>query len=337
MPPRVEAAALSEAAIRLDRMGASVAASSTNQILVIIKPATAGTEARVKISWPDSTSSAFTVSGTAANHTVSTASLPSTFQGESLTALPSISGTASLVTDTGANTDVTFTTGDLSVGTLYGFYLTGGITNPSTPGGYTPTITTQTSGTATIDSSTAAVDITSASGDQVTVTATVPAAFNFNINSTSISLGALDASSIKTGNTTIDVDTNANNGWAAWMRSEGGAAVLASASTGDTIASTGTVNAATETVVAGTENYVVDVNVAAGTNSTGSRTIATEYDGNGTTQGGTLGTAYQEILYSTGQADSDTITLTAIVAISGVTKAATDYTDTWEVVGAANF
>jgi hypothetical protein len=57
----------------------------------------------------------------------------------------------------------------------------------------------------------------------------------------------------------------------------------------------------------------------------------------GTVRGHKLWLRYEQIAQSTGQADSDTLTLTAIVAISPVNKAASDYTDTWEVVGAGNF
>lgn len=330
----VDAATLTESAIRLDRMGASVAASSTNKILVIAKPATGGTETTVKLTWP--TSSAFTVDTQATTHTVTTSGIAGmSFQGELVTAWPGIGSSASSV---GGGT-VTFPSTDLTVGTLYGFYITGGITNPSTGNAGTKqvTITTQSTGPATVDSQTVAVDTTTTSSDLVTVTAQVASSFNFALNSNSIALGTLSTGSVSTGNVTIDVDTNATNGWAAWLRSDASTAALASASTGGSFGSTGTVNGSTETVTAGTENYVVDVNVSAGTLSNGSRTISTEYDGNGTTTGGTLSTSYQEIVYSTGQADSDTITLTAIASINAVTKAATDYTDTWEVVGAGNF
>lgn len=329
----VHAASLTETAIRLNRMGAAVAASSTDPILVVIKPATVGSIAKVKITWP--TTNAFTVNSTAANHTATTTGIPSTFQGETLSA-PTVTSPASNVT----GGDVTFdVTGMSSASTLYGFFITGGITNPAAgdAGTHTLTVSTLASGGTVIDSQTIAVDTVGTNGDQVTVTASVPTSFNFNINTATIALGPQSVNSVDTGSTTIDVDTNANNGWAAWMRSEGLTATLTSASVGDTIGSTGTVNGSVETVNAGTENYVVDVSVAPGTGSTGVRTLAGEYDGNGTTTGGTLSTSYQEILYSTGQADSDTITLTVITAISGVTEAATDYTDTLEIIGAANF
>lgn len=329
----VKAATLTEASIRLSRMGASSTASASYPILVVAKPATAGTETTVKLTFP--TSSAFTVSGTPTVITVSTTSLPSTYQGESLVSWPGVGTSAAAV----SGGDVTVNSTDLTVGTLYGFYITGGITNPATgnAGAHSITMTTQITGPATLDSTVVAVDVTTTNADQVTVTATVGSSFNFALNSNSLSLGALTTGGINTGNVTVDIDSNAENGWIAWMRSEGAAATLASASTGDSIASTGTVNGAVETALAGTENYIVDVAGAQGGSSNGSLTIGAEYDGNGTTTGGTLDTTYQQIAQSTGQALNDTLTLTAIAAISTLTQAATDYTDTWEVIGAGNF
>lgn len=328
-----QAATLTNTAIRLDRLGAGVAASATNKILVLAKPATGGTETTVKITWP--TTSAFTVDTQATTHTVTTSGLPSTFQGVAVSAWPGIGTSAASVS--GGN--VTFNSSDLSVGTLYGFYITGGITNPSTgnAGVKQVTVTTQASGPSTIDQQTVAINTLTTNADQVAVTAQVGSNFTFTVNSNSIALGTLTTGSISNGNTTITVGTNAANGWDAWLRSDSPTAALASAATGKSIASTGTVNGATETVVAGSENYVASVAVSAGVRSTGSRTVSAEYNGNNTSTGGTLSTTYQEIVYSTGVADNDTITLTALAAISSVTQAATDYTDTWEVVGAGNF
>ena len=328
LTPKAHAAGLTEASIRLDRMGGGIAANTTTaKILVVAKAATVGTETTVKITWP--TTSAFTVDATASNHTVSSASLPSTYQGETLVAWPGIA-TATLV----ATGDVTFPSTDLTVGTLYGFYVTGGITNPATgnAGTHLVTITTQATGPATIDSQQVAVDtLSSATGDQVSVTATIPPSFNFAISDSAIALGTLSTASISTNamSTGIDVDTNASNGYAAFIRSEGAAVTLASASTGDAINSTDTGSAVT--CSAGSECYVVDVAV------TGTGLPTGEYDGNGATSGGVIAATYEQMTSATTSVNSDSIVLTAIVAISPLNKAATDYTDTWEIVGAGNF
>lgn len=329
---KIQAAQLTEASIRLDRMGASVAASTDDPILVVFKPTTTATEGKLVITWP--TTTAFTVNATAVNHTTTTTGLPTLYQGESLTAVPTLSSAASGVSG-GA---VTFTTGDLTAGTLYGFYITGGITNPSTSGTRDVTIATTTSADAVIDSSTVTVDITEANADQVSVTASVGSSFNFALGANTIALGELSTGTVDTGSVTVDIDSNAANGWVAFIRSEGASATFSSAIANYNISSTGTAaDGTTTTASAGTENYLVDVAAVQGSVTSGTLTEAAEFAGNGTTTGGTLSTTYQQIAQSTGIADSDTLTLTALVAISALTAAGSDYTDTWEVVGAGNF
>jgi hypothetical protein len=325
-----QAAVLTEASIRLDRMGSAVAANTTNaKILVVFKPTTTATEGKIVITWP--TTNAFTVSSTDADHTATTTGIPSTYQGETLNAVPSLGSP-------GAESSgvVTFTSGDLTPGTLYGFYVTGGITNPASgnAGTHAVTIATTTSGDVAIDSQTVAVDtLSSSTGDQVSVTATVPPSFNFAIADSTIALGTLSTGSVSTNamSSGIDVDTNAANGYVAFIRSEGSANTLASASTNDAISSTNT--GSPVVCAAGSECYVVDAAVS------GTGTPTTEYDGNGTTSGGVIPTSptYDEMVTATAPVNNDAITLTAIVAISALNEAATDYTDTWEVVGAGNF
>lgn len=340
---KVNAAQLTEASIRLTRMSASVAASASNPILVVVKPATTATEATVKLTIPDSTSNAFTVSTTASDFTTTTTGIPSTYQGETLTAWPTIGSPASSSSDGGASTVVTFSSGDLTPGTLYGFYITGGITNPTTGNAGTKIIgiATQATGPVVIDSNDVAVDVTATNADQVTLYATVSATFNFALSANTMSMDALSTSARAYGEVTVDIDTNAGNGWAAWMRSEGGAATLASAATGDSISSTNTGSPVTASI--GSKGYVVDVGVTNGTGA-GTPNVTTEYDGgtddaaNGSsTAGGVISTTYEEIANSDGPGSDDGITLESVVTISAVTEAGSDYTDTWEVVGAGNF
>ena len=325
---------LTEASIRLDRIGAGEVTGSNYYILVVAKIASTATEASVKVTFP--TSSAFTVDSTASNITVTSSGIPSTYQGETLTAWPGIGSAASAVSG-GA---VTVASSDLTPGTQYGFFITAGITNPSNgnAGNHVVTIATQTSAPAVIDTTDVTVDIATTDDDEVVVTATVPTSFNFDVQSNTIALGTQSTGSIDTGNTTIDIDSNANNGWIAWIRSEGAAATLASASSGDSIAPSGSAtDGSVTTVSAGSEYYQVDVSGSQGGTSTGSLTISAEYDGNGTTTGGSLSTTYQQMAQSTGQALNDTLTVTVLVAISALTEAATDYTDTIQMVGAGNF
>lgn len=337
---QAHAATLTEASIRLSRMSATFAATSSYPILVLVKPATtiaSGSSPKVRVTWP--TSSAFTVNATAANHDTNTTCVPSTFQGESVDTLTITNNEASAVSS-GA---VTYDVGEeLTSGTLYGFCTYGGVTNPASGNAGTHVVTVDTLASSTLtDTSSVAVDVTAVNADQVALFATVSATFNFALSANQVAMGALSSSARAYGEVTADIDTNANNGWAAWIRSEGGAATLASATSGDSISSTATGSPVTATI--GAKGYVVDVGVTNGTGS-GTPNVTSEYDGgtddaaNGSsTAGGVLDTAYEEIANSTGPGDNDGITLEAVVTISTVTEAATDYTDTWEVVGAGNF
>ncbi|GIW62861.1 MAG: hypothetical protein KatS3mg090_0687 [Patescibacteria group bacterium] len=319
----VFAAELDEVAMLFERMKASTVASSNARILVLVKPTTTATEANLRITFANG----FTVDSTSTNITVSTSGLPSAFQAESITAMPGIGSSASSV----SGQQVTFTVTDLTVGTLYGFYITGGITNPSTAGEYINTVTTLTSGATEIDSSRIAVDIVS--DDQVTVTAQVPPSFNFALSGNSIALGELSTSSVSSGSITIDIDTNAENGWSAWVKSAN--AGLNSASTGDTIDSQGTVDGTPTSYTAGNEHYQLDVDATNGTGS-GTPSVNAEYNGS-SGSGGTLTTSYTEIATSNGSGNNDGLTLTINAAMSALNQAADDYSDVLTVVGAANF
>jgi hypothetical protein len=86
----VYAANFANASMRHSRMAISLAASSTDPILVIFKPATTGTEASIGIAF----ASGYTVDSTNTNITISTASLPSSYHGlTSITAPPGIGKT----------------------------------------------------------------------------------------------------------------------------------------------------------------------------------------------------------------------------------------------------
>lgn len=112
---------------------------------------------------------------------------------------------------------------------------------------------------------------------------------------------------------------------------------LDSAASGDTIVTTGTVNDSPDTISAGTEGYVLDVDLTTDGGGGGTVTIDPEYNGTTTSMGGTLSATYESIATSNGAASSDVLTLIPRVTISGLTEAATDYTDTLTVVGAGVF
>lgn len=317
-----QAATLAEGYVRLDRLKASTTTGGT----VCAKLTTTGsTDTTIKVTFP----TGFTVNTTASNWTVTTTNLPT---GSS--AMPGIS-TASAV----SGQDVTFPITDISSGaTLYcfNFAASSTLTNPTAGNDKTGSLTVQAAGPTTVDSGNYALSIIS--DDQVSVTATVPSTFTVALGTNSQALGTLSTSSVSSGSgVSVTLTTNAANGWLTWVKSTN--AALNSSTTGDTIATTGSVDDSPSTLSSGTEGYVLDADLTSdsGTSGSGTVTIDAEYLGADTSSGGTLSTTYEEVATADGPTDSDVITLVPRVAISGLTQAATDYTDTLTVVAAGNF
>ncbi|MFZ1627160.1 MAG: hypothetical protein WAT81_05155 [Candidatus Moraniibacteriota bacterium] len=316
------AAALTFAALRLDRMEASTATGG----MVCAKATTVGTETTVKVSFP----AGFTVNSTASNWTVSTTNIPS-----DATAWIGI-GTATLV----ASQDVTFPSGDMVVGTLYCFNFTGTSTLTTGTAGIDKTgvITTQATGPATIDTGNYATAVVS--DDQIVVTATVPATFSFALSGNTDSFtGNLSTTTTSTTGRTVTIATNAAAGWVAWVKSAN--AALNSVSSGGSIATAGSLDNA-PTDLASATGYVLDVNVTTDS-GTGTGTVSqasgygAEYNGTNVTSGGTLSTVFQPIAAADGTTDGDVLTLIERAKISAVQVPATDYTDTLTVVAAGRF
>lgn len=308
--------------IRLDRLKASTATGGT----VCAQADTTGTEADVQVTFP----TGFTVNSTASNWTVTTTNLPS-----GATAWPGI-GTASAV----SGQTVTFPSTDMTVSTLYCFNFSGTstLTNNTAGNDQTGTVTTRTSGPATIDSSGYALSIVS--DDQIVVTATVPATFSFALSgNTDTFTSNLSTTTTSTSGRTVTIATNAASGWVAWVKSAN--AALNSVSTGASIATAGSVDNS-PTDLASSTGYVLDVNITTDS-GTGTGTVTqaanygAEYNGTNSTSGGTLSTTFQPIAASSGTTDGDVLTLIERAKITAVQAAATDYTDTLTVVAAGRF
>jgi len=309
--------------IRLDRMKINTATGGT----VCAQPASTATEGKVVVTFPAS----YTVNTTAANWTVNTSPIPA-----GATAWPSIA-TASSATSPG--NVVTFGSGDLTVGTLYCFNFSG--TNTLTTAASAAisqqaSIVTQTSGGGVIDST--SVGLANITDDQIVVSAVVPPSFSFVLggNTDSFTTNLDPNTVVSTTGKTVTILTNAKGGWIAWAKdSQQG---LRSATASYTIPTAGTVDGTPSTLSTGTEGYVLDADLT--TDASGGCTLAIdpEYNGAGSSSGGTFSSNFQPIAACTGgTANSDVITLVERAAIAGVTPAATDYTDTITVVGAGNF
>ena len=321
----VFAAAAGNTYMRCDRMKAATAPGSC--LVVFTTSSTSFTEASIKITLDAEWVSATNFSTTASNYTVSTSGLPA-----GVTAMPGIA-TAELVS---GNT-IRFPITALTNSTTYGFFITGSglITNPSASTTIYHTIFTRDSGdSSTGDTKDIAVPVIS--DDQIAISATVAPTFTFVFANNAQNLGTLASGSITSGGGTgITITSNSAGGWNAWVKSAN--AALTSASTANSIATSGTIDAAPTTLSIGTPGYVLDVDLTTDAGSGGTVTIAAEYNGTTTSQGGTLSTSFQSIASSNGTANGDVITLVPRVAISGVTASASDYADTLTVVGAGIF
>ncbi|MBU6389083.1 hypothetical protein KGQ71_01060 [Patescibacteria group bacterium] len=302
-------------------MVASGTAASGN-ILVIAQPATSTTAQNVVITF----ASGYTVATGAGAITISTSGLPSTYNGASVVAWPSVAnGTAS-------GQVVTFSTSGgsaLSTSTVYGFWITAGITNPSSPGQYLNTVSVTTGDTTQIATYVL-------SDNTITITATVPPIFSLTMGgNTDAFTGNLSPTAIVlTTGQTATIATNAAQGWTAWMKSQNQALKSATTGSGNDIPSVSA--GSLQTLSSGTPAYALAVS-STHASGTGTITVSTAYSGNGTTQGGALTAGFTQIAKSTGTASADVVTLKELAAISATTGAATDYTDMLTVIAAGNF
>lgn len=316
----VQAAALTNTYLRLDRMRAT----QTTSFRVVFRTVGAGaTSVAINMNGADTTT--WTGTSGAVNATQSTATAACASE-TGFTALPgslSASGSGSTVTITGVTALSATTTYcvDLSSATA--------LTNASA-GEYHPTIT--------VGSDSTAVAVRTISDDQVVVSAIVSPSFNFVLDSNTTSFTAnLDSGAIRsTTGRTVTITTNATNGWITWVKDSNQG--LTSAAAAKTIPTAGTVNGAPSTLSAGTEGYVLDTDLTSDAAGGGTVSIAAEYDG-GANAGGTLSSTFQPAASSTGTAGGagDVITFVGKAAIAGDTPAAADYTDTWTIIGAGTF
>jgi hypothetical protein len=310
---QILAANFSTAWIRYDRMQENKLSS----LQVVLVPVTAGTEDRIVIVFGSAT--------VGTSQVVTYTNIPTGSTGLPGTAVAAGAGTSIAITG------IT----DLTVGTTYAFNLTVGVSTPSA-GASTDTLSARSSATVIIDST--AIASRYITGDQITITATVPPSFNFVLSGTTdVFTGNLDiATSVSTGGNTITITTNADKGWIAWVKSANTA--LSSITTGETIPTIGALGSGPSTLTGGANGYVLDVNLTSdNATGTGSVTLDAEYNGTNAAQGGTLSTIFQPIATANGTTAGDVLTLIERVTISGVLAAATDYTDTLTVVGAGAF
>lgn len=230
---------------------------------------------------------------------------------------------------------VTFPSTDLTVGTLYCFNWTNSAavtTQSGASNSNTGTVETRTGGAAQIDIS--SYTTSTISDDTIDVTATVPQAFSFAINNTTDALGSLATGSVITSPTprTITVNTNAQGGWLVWAREDSNAGLYSTFATKSIDSASPGVAAS---LSAGTEGYITGISDSQGSGS-GTITLGA-YDYDTGTDGAPLDNTLRTIATSNGTAGSAVLTIRNQVAISAITPAATDYTDSITFVGAGLF
>jgi hypothetical protein len=317
--PNAQAAPnLTQALVRLDRMQGGAATTGT----VCARPTTTATEGAVRITFP----AGFTVGLTA---TWTTGVVTTGWPGSPTpSAWPTIQATG-----TSSGQVVTFTGGDLTVGTTYCFNwtLTTAVTNASAANNMIGSLETLTSGLVTIDKSSIAFSTITA--DTISVTGAVDPTFSFALptNTDNFTTVLSNGATSTTTGSTATITTNARNGWTTWVKSAN--AGLVSASPGaTTITSPGTYDGTPTTLSAGTTGYVMKVATSGATAAP-----AAEYTSPGADQGGTLLNSFQIAATGTAAAAADTVTFTERARVSTTQAAAGDYTDTLTVIAAGQF
>ncbi len=330
LPDIASAATLTQAGVRLGRLGTSSA--TNNDLLVTFKLNTTPTSvAKITITFPVG----FTIA--TGTPTVGTTGFPAT--PASITAPP---GSLTAASTAGSRTIVVsgLTSASLTSSTLYGFTIpTGTITNPASTGQYNVTVESDTAGGSPIDTTTTPVFITTgAATDQVVVSASVAPSFSFSLSANADTVPSVDPSTIQTSpGVTMNVGTNSPLGYTAYVKSAN--AALTSAISPGTPISNGTFNASPDTFTAGSTKYgFVPSTGTACTTCTGSLTYDAEYAGlTGSTAGSFNGTNFASFVSRSGYTNNDQISLKERVTVANTVGYANDYTDTLTVVAAGNF
>ena len=332
IPATASASAFQMAVLRLDREAAATASTA----LVCARPATTATEGKVLVTFPTTSSPDYTF-GAAATFTVSaslsdpTNPLPATINGVAVTPWVTIATATNVTGHT-----VTFPSGDLTVGTLYCFEITGGLTTGAVGTNEQAAISTQTSGGTAIDSTPVALAIVT--NDQIAVSAIVPPSFSFSLsgNSDPFTTNLSPTSTIGTTGVTVSAATNAKTGWVAWAKDTNQG--LRSTSAAYTIASVPSTGAATA-LTNGSEAYGSFVGTLVQATNTGHCTLSATapYNGSSTSVGGYASTFTQLAACLGGTSNGNTFTITEEATISSATAAGSDYADIITVVGAGLF
>lgn len=330
MVRQAQAATLTTSYIRLNRLKTATATPFRLQFRTVSAGATT-----VVIDFNGADGTTWTAASGLVNVTQTTATATCASETGD-TALPgtlAASGSGAVLTITGVTA--------LSATTTYCVDLThaSAVTN-ATSGEYHPTVT--------VGSDSTTVAVRTISNDQIVVSATVPPTFNFVLsgNTDSFTTNLSSSSVVSTTGQTVTITTNAYTGWIAWVKNLNGSSgastkgALKSAGAGNYTIPTTNANAlgsASHTLSTGSEDYGLGVTITTDASGGGTVTLDAAYDGTSTKAGVLDVTNFRPIASANGTANGDVINLKERATISGVTPAASDYTDTLTVIGAGNF
>jgi hypothetical protein len=334
-PAFASASALTQASVRLGRLG--ISASTSNDALTTFKLNTTPTSvAKIILTFP----TGFNLTGTTTTPT--TGNYPNTPAG--ITAPPGTLTGAISSGGTNAGGTITIsglTSASLTSTTLYGVDIpTGVITNPATAGQYVITVASANSSSTVIDTTNVATYIygSAANQDQVSVSASVAATFSFSLSANTDTVPKIDPTAIQTSaGVSMVVATNSALGYTAYVKSANGA--LISATNPGTPISTGTFDGTPDALSPGTTKYgFVPTTGTACTSCTGTLTYDGEYNvTDGTHAGSFNGTSFASFEERNGYTNGDTVILKERAAVSSTVVPASDYSDTLTIVVAGNF
>jgi hypothetical protein len=328
-PAFAHAGNLSNTYVRLNRMSQ---ATATTFRVVFTTTASPGSVNQVSIDFSTAWNAASTAGLVGGTQSASSASCAAE---TGATALP---GTLTASTTTANRTITVAGVTSLSATTAYCVDLTNAsaVTTPSA-GSYYVTVATQNTGSI-IDSS--KVNIPIVSNDSITVTASVPPLFTFALdaNSTAFTADLSPGTKQTTTPRTVTVNTNAKTGWVAWLRDGNASVGLHSTGVNYTVSPTTPGTAVNVDTTPNVEQYVWGVTASTQVAGVGSTTLIGAYDATGgTNEGSGVDATYRQIASGSGTAQNAVLTLAAAATISPITPAASDYTDTIQVIGAGNF
>ena len=315
----VNAASLTTTSLRLNRMSTSTATSQR----LIFKPATSGaTSIALNMNGNDTTTWTSAGGLVAATQTVTTSTCVAENAGTTaLAGTPAASGTGSTITITGITAMSNANTYCLDLSAA------NSVTTPTAAGEYHPTIT--------VGSDSTSVAARVVTNDQILINATVPPTFNFVLsgNTDNFTTNLAPGTVATTTGVTATINTNAPAGWIAWAKGNGTG--LSSVAASKVIPSTTPGTSAT--LSAGTEGYALGItNITQGTGA-GTTVASTAYNAQAAAHGSGVDTTYRQIASSPGTASGAVLTIKERAAISALTPAASDYTDTVTLIGAGNF